>query len=100
MVRAKIWEYIQRRFQYLLFNVSYVCFTAMTMAGKVYFDAVSKIGESAAESPVSREFGEYDLLMQTWSAQRATSHFLLDESLSCLGKLSASYFLFLNQSLC
>ncbi|XP_056628124.1 brain-specific angiogenesis inhibitor 1-associated protein 2-like protein 1a isoform X2 [Triplophysa dalaica] len=31
--------------------------SAMTMAGKVYFDAVSKIGESAAESPVSREFG-------------------------------------------
>ncbi|XP_057214660.1 brain-specific angiogenesis inhibitor 1-associated protein 2-like protein 1a isoform X2 [Triplophysa rosa] len=30
---------------------------AMTLAGKVYFDAVSKIGESAAVSPVSRELG-------------------------------------------
>ncbi|XP_043110314.1 brain-specific angiogenesis inhibitor 1-associated protein 2-like protein 1a isoform X2 [Puntigrus tetrazona] len=31
--------------------------TAMTFAGKVYFDAVSKIGENAAVSPVSRELG-------------------------------------------
>ncbi|XP_031425978.1 brain-specific angiogenesis inhibitor 1-associated protein 2-like protein 1b isoform X2 [Clupea harengus] len=31
--------------------------TAMTQAGKVYFDAVSKIGENAAISPVSRELG-------------------------------------------
>uniref|UniRef100_A0A672KLW1 BAR/IMD domain-containing adapter protein 2-like 1 n=1 Tax=Sinocyclocheilus grahami TaxID=75366 RepID=A0A672KLW1_SINGR len=31
--------------------------TAMTYAGKVYFDAVSKIGENAAVSPVSRELG-------------------------------------------
>ncbi|KAF4085209.1 hypothetical protein AMELA_G00114430 [Ameiurus melas] len=31
--------------------------TAMTLAGKAYFDAVSKIGENAAVSPVSRELG-------------------------------------------
>uniref|UniRef100_A0A8C9S7I5 BAR/IMD domain containing adaptor protein 2 like 1a n=1 Tax=Scleropages formosus TaxID=113540 RepID=A0A8C9S7I5_SCLFO len=31
--------------------------SAMTLAGKVYFDAVSKIGENAAVSPVSRELG-------------------------------------------
>ncbi|XP_041860467.1 brain-specific angiogenesis inhibitor 1-associated protein 2-like protein 1b isoform X2 [Melanotaenia boesemani] len=30
---------------------------AMTMAGKLYFDALSKIGENAAVSPVSRELG-------------------------------------------
>lgn len=32
---------------------------AMTLAGKAYFDAVSKIGENAAVSPVSRELGEF-----------------------------------------
>uniref|UniRef100_A0A8C1JG35 BAR/IMD domain-containing adapter protein 2-like 1 n=1 Tax=Cyprinus carpio TaxID=7962 RepID=A0A8C1JG35_CYPCA len=31
--------------------------TAMTFAGKAYFDALSKIGENAAISPVSREMG-------------------------------------------
>lgn len=31
----------------------------MTLAGKAYFDAVSKIGESAIVSPVSRELGEF-----------------------------------------
>ncbi|XP_026869296.2 brain-specific angiogenesis inhibitor 1-associated protein 2-like protein 1a isoform X1 [Electrophorus electricus] len=31
--------------------------TAMTLAGKAYYDAVSKIGENAAVSPVSREMG-------------------------------------------
>uniref|UniRef100_A0A3Q3W4F9 BAR/IMD domain-containing adapter protein 2-like 1 n=1 Tax=Mola mola TaxID=94237 RepID=A0A3Q3W4F9_MOLML len=30
---------------------------AMALAGKLYFDAMSKIGESAAVSPVSRELG-------------------------------------------
>uniref|UniRef100_A0A672FJ72 BAR/IMD domain-containing adapter protein 2-like 1 n=1 Tax=Salarias fasciatus TaxID=181472 RepID=A0A672FJ72_SALFA len=30
---------------------------AMSLAGKLYFDAVSKIGENAAVSPVSRELG-------------------------------------------
>lgn len=56
----------------MLINVSYLCLTAMTLAGKAYFDAVSKIGENAAVSPVSRELGEYDLLIRTWSAQRVT----------------------------
>lgn len=31
----------------------------MTLAGKLYFDAMSKIGESAAVSPVSRELGKF-----------------------------------------
>uniref|UniRef100_A0A672PFY2 Brain-specific angiogenesis inhibitor 1-associated protein 2-like protein 1 n=1 Tax=Sinocyclocheilus grahami TaxID=75366 RepID=A0A672PFY2_SINGR len=31
--------------------------TAMTFAGKAYFDALAKIGENAAISPVSREMG-------------------------------------------
>uniref|UniRef100_A0A7N9AXB2 BAR/IMD domain-containing adapter protein 2-like 1 n=1 Tax=Mastacembelus armatus TaxID=205130 RepID=A0A7N9AXB2_9TELE len=33
--------------------------TVMTAAGKAYFDAVSKIGENAIVSPVSRELGEF-----------------------------------------
>lgn len=32
-------------------------FNAMSMAGKLYFDALSKIGENAAVSPVSKELG-------------------------------------------
>lgn len=32
---------------------------AMNLAGKAYFDAVSKIGENAIISPVSRELGEF-----------------------------------------
>lgn len=32
---------------------------AMTLAGKTYFDAVSKVGENAVASPVSRELGEF-----------------------------------------
>jgi len=39
--------------------VSFFCSPAMTLAGKAYFDAVSKIGESAIVSPVSRELGEF-----------------------------------------
>lgn len=31
----------------------------MTLAGKAYFDAVSKVGENAVASPVSRELGEF-----------------------------------------
>ncbi|KAM3592330.1 uncharacterized protein V6R79_016744 [Siganus canaliculatus] len=31
--------------------------TAMTLSGKAYFDAVSKVGENAIVSPVSRELG-------------------------------------------
>ncbi|XP_042254486.1 brain-specific angiogenesis inhibitor 1-associated protein 2-like protein 1a isoform X2 [Thunnus albacares] len=42
--------------------------TAMTLAGKVYFDAVSKIGENATVSPVSRELGV--VLMEIAEAQR------------------------------
>lgn len=30
----------------------------MTLAGKLYFDAMAKIGENAAASPVSRELGK------------------------------------------
>lgn len=33
--------------------------TAMALAAKLYFDAMSKIGESAAVSPVSRELGKF-----------------------------------------
>ncbi len=39
------------------------CFAAMVLAGKQYFDAVFKIGENAAESPVSRELGESRLIL-------------------------------------
>ncbi|GAA6219888.1 brain-specific angiogenesis inhibitor 1-associated protein 2-like protein 1 isoform X1 [Lates japonicus] len=42
--------------------------TAMTLAGKVYFDAVSKIGENAIVSPVSRELGV--VLMEIAEAHR------------------------------
>lgn len=34
----------------------------MTLAAKLYFDAMSKIGESAAESPVSKELGKFSTL--------------------------------------
>ncbi|KAK1793894.1 hypothetical protein P4O66_010797 [Electrophorus voltai] len=33
--------------------------SSMTLAGKAYYDAVSKIGENAAVSPVSREMGRW-----------------------------------------
>ncbi|XP_063076659.1 brain-specific angiogenesis inhibitor 1-associated protein 2-like protein 1a isoform X2 [Engraulis encrasicolus] len=42
--------------------------TAMSLAGKAYFDAVAKIGENAAVSPVSRELGV--VLMEISEAQR------------------------------
>ncbi|KAM6897655.1 brain-specific angiogenesis inhibitor 1-associated protein 2-like protein 1a [Xenentodon cancila] len=42
--------------------------TAMTLAGKTYFDAVSKIGENALMSPVSRELGV--VLMEIAEANR------------------------------
>ncbi|KAK1799449.1 hypothetical protein P4O66_007675, partial [Electrophorus voltai] len=41
---------------------------AMSLAGKMYFDAVSKIGENAAISPVSRELGV--VLMEISEVQR------------------------------
>uniref|UniRef100_A0A669DSF9 BAR/IMD domain-containing adapter protein 2-like 1 n=1 Tax=Oreochromis niloticus TaxID=8128 RepID=A0A669DSF9_ORENI len=42
--------------------------TAMALAGKAYFDAVSKIGETAIVSPVSRELGV--VLMEIAEAQK------------------------------
>lgn len=42
--------------------------TAMTLAGKAYFDAVSKVGENAIVSPVSRELGV--VLMEIAEAHR------------------------------
>uniref|UniRef100_A0A668A8C0 BAR/IMD domain-containing adapter protein 2-like 1 n=1 Tax=Myripristis murdjan TaxID=586833 RepID=A0A668A8C0_9TELE len=51
--------------------------TAMTLAGKAYFDAVSKIGENAAVSPVSRDLGV--VLMEIAEAQRKV-HLELEEN--------------------
>ncbi|XP_074476041.1 brain-specific angiogenesis inhibitor 1-associated protein 2-like protein 1a [Sebastes fasciatus] len=42
--------------------------TAMTLAGKTYFDAVAKVGENAMVSPVSRELGV--VLMEISDAHR------------------------------
>ncbi|KAM6898200.1 brain-specific angiogenesis inhibitor 1-associated protein 2-like protein 1a [Lycodopsis pacificus] len=42
--------------------------TAMTLAGKAYFDAVAKVGENAIMSPVSRELGV--VLMEISDAHR------------------------------
>ncbi|KAM4623792.1 brain-specific angiogenesis inhibitor 1-associated protein 2-like protein 1a [Polymixia lowei] len=52
--------------------------TAMTLAGKTYFDAVSKIGENAAVSPVSRELGV--VLMEISEVHRKV-HMELEENL-------------------
>lgn len=38
----------------------------MTLAAKLYFDAMSKIGESAAVSPVSRELGKFSCCVLTF----------------------------------
>ncbi|XP_034049765.1 brain-specific angiogenesis inhibitor 1-associated protein 2-like protein 1a [Thalassophryne amazonica] len=51
--------------------------TAMTLAGKVYFDAVSKMGENAIASPASREIGV--VLMEIAEANRKV-HFELEEN--------------------
>ncbi|XP_061567289.1 brain-specific angiogenesis inhibitor 1-associated protein 2-like protein 1 [Cololabis saira] len=51
--------------------------TAMTMAGKLYFDALSKIGENVAPSPVSRELGA--VLMEISDVHR-TAHQELEEN--------------------
>lgn len=40
----------------------------MTLAGKMYFEAVGKIGENASVSPVSRELGECQSSL-IWSSQ-------------------------------
>ncbi|XP_045571510.1 brain-specific angiogenesis inhibitor 1-associated protein 2-like protein 1 isoform X3 [Salmo salar] len=55
---------------------------AMSLAGKVYFDAVSKIGENAAVSPVSRELGV--VLMEISEVHRKV-HLELEEN--CLETL-------------
>ncbi|XP_003964636.1 brain-specific angiogenesis inhibitor 1-associated protein 2-like protein 1b isoform X1 [Takifugu rubripes] len=52
--------------------------TAMTLAAKLYFDAMSKIGESAAVSPVSRELGV--ALMEISEVHRKV-HLELEENL-------------------
>ena len=43
-------------------NDHFIVFPAMILAGKLYFDAMSKIGENAAVSPVSRELGKSSTL--------------------------------------
>ncbi|KAK2893903.1 brain-specific angiogenesis inhibitor 1-associated protein 2-like protein 1b [Channa argus] len=50
---------------------------AMTLAGKLYFDAMSKIGENAAASPVSRELGT--VLMEISEVHRKV-HLELEEN--------------------
>uniref|UniRef100_W5K0W9 BAR/IMD domain-containing adapter protein 2-like 1 n=1 Tax=Astyanax mexicanus TaxID=7994 RepID=W5K0W9_ASTMX len=50
---------------------------AMTLAGKMYFDAVSKMGENAAVSPVSRELGV--VLMEISEVHRKV-HLELEEN--------------------
>ncbi|XP_026034787.1 brain-specific angiogenesis inhibitor 1-associated protein 2-like protein 1a isoform X3 [Astatotilapia calliptera] len=50
--------------------------TAMALAGKAYFDAVSKIGETAIMSPVSRELGV--VLMEIAEAQKKVHNDLED----------------------
>ncbi|XP_064178974.1 brain-specific angiogenesis inhibitor 1-associated protein 2-like protein 1a isoform X2 [Anguilla rostrata] len=50
---------------------------AMTLAGKLYFDAVSKIGENAAVSPVSRELG---VVLMEISEVHKKIHLELEES--------------------
>ncbi|XP_013874753.1 brain-specific angiogenesis inhibitor 1-associated protein 2-like protein 1a isoform X2 [Austrofundulus limnaeus] len=52
--------------------------SAMTLAGKAYFDAVSKIGENAIVSPVSRELGV--VLMEIAEVHRKV-HSELEENL-------------------
>ncbi|XP_061564021.1 brain-specific angiogenesis inhibitor 1-associated protein 2-like protein 1a isoform X2 [Cololabis saira] len=52
--------------------------TAMTLSGKTYFDAVSKIGENALMSPVSRELGV--VLMEMAEANRRV-HNELEENI-------------------
>ncbi|XP_022608088.1 brain-specific angiogenesis inhibitor 1-associated protein 2-like protein 1 isoform X3 [Seriola dumerili] len=52
---------------------------AMTLAGKLYFDAMSKIGENAAVSPVSRELGV--VLMEISEVHRKV-HLEMEENVS------------------
>lgn len=60
-------------------------FPAMTLAGKMYFDAMSKIGESAAVSPVSRELGELPFLPSLSS--KAANCSCLSQRLICPAKI-------------
>uniref|UniRef100_A0A8B9HGD0 BAR/IMD domain containing adaptor protein 2 like 1b n=1 Tax=Astyanax mexicanus TaxID=7994 RepID=A0A8B9HGD0_ASTMX len=71
--------------QYILYGInafknSFLYFLypiAMTLAGKMYFDAVSKMGENAAVSPVSRELGV--VLMEISEVHRKV-HLELEEN--------------------
>lgn len=38
----------------------------MTLSGRLYFDAMTKIGENAAASPVSRELGKFLCCFVLW----------------------------------
>lgn len=49
----------------------------MTLAAKLYFDAMSKIGESAAVSPVSRELGKSSCCVLTFDLWGFDIRFLL-----------------------
>uniref|UniRef100_A0A8C7T9A1 BAR/IMD domain containing adaptor protein 2 like 1a n=1 Tax=Oncorhynchus mykiss TaxID=8022 RepID=A0A8C7T9A1_ONCMY len=51
----------------------------MTLAGKAYFDAVSKIGETASVSPVSRELG---VVLMEISEVHKKVHLELEENVS------------------
>lgn len=48
----------------------------MTLASKLYFDAMSKIGESAAVSPVSRELGKFSCCVLTFDLRLGIRHLL------------------------
>ncbi|XP_054624967.1 brain-specific angiogenesis inhibitor 1-associated protein 2-like protein 1a isoform X2 [Dunckerocampus dactyliophorus] len=52
--------------------------TGMTIAGKAYFDAITKIGENATMSPVSRELGM--VLMEIADVHKKV-HFELEQNL-------------------
>nr|XP_057918572.1 brain-specific angiogenesis inhibitor 1-associated protein 2-like protein 1a isoform X2 [Doryrhamphus excisus] len=52
--------------------------TGMTLAGKAYFDAITKIGENATMSPVSRELGM--VLMEIADVHKKV-HFELEQNL-------------------
>ncbi|KAJ8344997.1 hypothetical protein SKAU_G00291900 [Synaphobranchus kaupii] len=56
---------------------------AMNLAGKIYFDAVSKIGENAAVSPVSRELG---VVLMEISEVHKNIHFELEENFKIFHK--------------
>lgn len=53
-------------------NVNFIIFPAMILAGNLYFDAMSKIGEIAAVSPVSRELGKFPCCPLFWDKDLQT----------------------------